>query len=105
MKQWDEESSSLNGMVTNSKTIYDEMFENAELHDKNGDWRSIYGLAVLPESRKNGYAGKLINYIIEKATQQNRVGVTLTPAKIIWFLIIKNSDLKIWEFQTLFTAS
>lgn len=68
----------INGMVTDNKTINDEMFENAQLHSDTGKWQSIFGLAVLPEHRKRGYAGKLINHIIEKSREQERAGVTLT---------------------------
>lgn len=68
----------INGMVTNNKTIKDNMFANADLHDENGEWQSVFGLAVSPACRKNGYAGKLINHLIEKSKEQNRKGVILT---------------------------
>lgn len=67
-----------NGMVTDNETLVDEMFVHADLHDENGKWQSVFGLAVSPEFRKNGLAGQLINHVIEKAKEQNRAGVTLT---------------------------
>ena len=33
----------INGMITNEKTINDEMFENVTLHNPNGDWQAIFG--------------------------------------------------------------
>ena len=57
------------------------MFEHTELHDENGAWQSVFGLAVLPRFRNNGYAGKLIYHLIEKAKEQNRAGITLTCKK------------------------
>lgn len=71
----------INGMVTNHITINDAMFEHAELHDENGAWQSVFGLAVLPQFRKKGYAGKLIDHLIEKAKEQKRAGITLTCKK------------------------
>ena len=68
----------VNGMVTDHKTINDAMFEDAELHDENGAWQSVFGLAVAPAFRNSGYAGKLMQHLIEKATVQNRRGVILT---------------------------
>ncbi|RFM33568.1 GNAT family N-acetyltransferase [Chitinophaga silvisoli] len=68
----------INGMVTNNETIIDEMFASASLHDDNGRWQSVFGLAVAPEFRKQGYAGKLIHHLIEKSRADGREGVTLT---------------------------
>ena len=68
----------INGMVTDNKTIADEMFKQAELHNENGSWQSVFGLAVLPEFRRKGYAEKLINHLIQKSKEQNRKGITLT---------------------------
>lgn len=68
----------INGIVSNSDRIYDDMFKYTELHDENGQWQSIFGIAVLPEHRNNGYAGMLINRLIEASTQQNRKGIILT---------------------------
>lgn len=68
----------INGMVTNNERIVDEMFAQANLHNDNGKWQSVFGLAVAPEFRKNGYAGKLIQHLIEKARADGREGVTLT---------------------------
>lgn len=68
----------INGMVSNQKTIKDEMFQKAELHDENGLWQSVFGLAVRHEYRKKGYAANLLDYMIAKAKEQHRAGITLT---------------------------
>lgn len=68
----------INGMVTDHETIVDEMFAHANLHKEEGKWQSIFGLAVSPDFRKHGYAGKLIRHFIDKAKEEERVGVTLT---------------------------
>ena len=68
----------VNGMVAGSKNLIDEMFENPNLHDKNGDWQMIFGVNTLPEYRKNGYAGLLLKQVIKDAKKQKRKGVVLT---------------------------
>ena len=68
----------INGMVSNNKTISDDMFVQADLHNENGSWQSVFGLAVLPAFRRKGYAEKLIAHLIAIAKGQNRTGVTLT---------------------------
>ena len=68
----------INGMVTDHKTIVDEMFKQAELHNENGSWQCVFGLAVSPTFRRKGYAEKLINHLIQKSKEQKRKGITLT---------------------------
>lgn len=68
----------INGMITNHDTIKDEMFKNVHLHNENGTWQSVFGLAVLPEFQNKGYAGKLVHHLIDVSTQKNRKGIALT---------------------------
>ncbi|MDO5532474.1 GNAT family N-acetyltransferase [Sutterella sp.] len=68
----------IDGMITNSRTITDDMFEDATLHNPDGHWQSIFGLAVLPSERHQGCASSLIRAFIEKARQEGRDGVILT---------------------------
>ena len=71
----------IDGLVTNKKDLSDEMYENASLHDENGDWQMIFGLNTLPEYRKQGYASKLIKQVIDCAENEKRLGVVLTCKK------------------------
>lgn len=68
----------INGMVTDEKTINDEMFQNPNLHNSNGNWQTIFGVNTLPEYRKHGFAGILMKKVIEGAQKQNRKGCILT---------------------------
>lgn len=68
----------VNGMVTNKKILTDEMFENPNLHNKNGDWQMIFGVNTLPEFRRKGYAEKVLRKVVEDAKNQGRKGVVLT---------------------------
>lgn len=68
----------INGCITNEKTIHDELFSNASLHNPNGDYQAIFGLDVLPEYRNQGIAAQLMNYMIEVSKSAGRKGVILT---------------------------
>lgn len=68
----------INGMVTNEMTIRDEMFEDASLHEEDGAWQAIFGVNTLPEYRRKGYAGMLMERVIEDAKAQGRKGLILT---------------------------
>ena len=57
----------IDGFVTNEKNLSDEMYENANMHDENGNWQMIFGVNTLPEYRKRGYAGMLIKKVVETA--------------------------------------
>ena len=68
----------IDGFVTNAPDLTDEMYERAELHDEGGEWQMIFGVNTLPEYRNRGYAGQLIEGMIEDAREQGRRGVVLT---------------------------
>ena len=68
----------VNGMVTDDRVISDAMFEHAELHKEDGKWQSVFGLDVLPEYRRKGYAGRLMRALIEHAREDGRRGCILT---------------------------
>ena len=71
----------INGSITNHTTIVDEMYENATLHDPNGKYQAVFGLDVLPEYQKQGFARALMQHLIAQSKQQNRKGVILTCKK------------------------
>lgn len=68
----------IDGMVTDQQTITDDLYEDASLHNPNGAWQSVFGLAVLPQKRHRGYASLLMMEMIEKARNENRRGLILT---------------------------
>ena len=68
----------VNGMVTDSPNLSDEMYANPHLHNPEGGWQMVFGVNTLPEYRKRGYAGKLINELIKDAKDKKRKGVVLT---------------------------
>lgn len=68
----------INGAVTDSKVIRDEMFEDSSLHKPDGRYQSIFGLDVRPEYQRQGIAADLMRHLIEEAKKQGRAGLILT---------------------------
>ena len=67
----------VDGMVTDQADLTDEMYDKACLHDEKGAWQMIFGVNTLPEYRRQGYAEKLLRYVINDARAQDREGLVL----------------------------
>lgn len=68
----------VDGLVTNDGTLNDHMYEDASIHDSYGDWQMIFGVNTVPAYRKQGYAGRLLEYVIEETRIAGRKGLVLT---------------------------
>lgn len=68
----------INGMVTDTDRISDEMYENTSLNNEQGKWQTVFGLDVAEGFRKRGFAALLINELIKTARNEKRQGVILT---------------------------
>lgn len=68
----------VDGFVTDSPDLTDEMYANAGLHSEKGAWQMIFGVNTIPSCRGNGYAGQLISRAIGDARSQGRKGLVLT---------------------------
>ena len=68
----------VDGMVSATPVLTDEMYEDPTLHDPKGEWQMIFGVNTLPEYRRRGLAGALINEMIAEARRQGRDGLVLT---------------------------
>ncbi|MDO4327032.1 MAG: GNAT family N-acetyltransferase [bacterium] len=68
----------INGAVTSERTIRDEMFEDASLHDAQGAYQSIFGLDVVPEWRCQGVAAALMKHLILVSKERGKKGLILT---------------------------
>ena len=73
--------SMINGMVTNTPNLADEMYHHANLHEEAGRWQMIFGVETHPDFRRKGYAGMLLHRCIEQAQQEGRAGLVLTCKK------------------------
>lgn len=68
----------IDGFVTDEPDLTDKMYENAAMHKESGKWQMIFGVNTLPEYRRRGLAGALINEMISEARRQGRDGLVLT---------------------------
>ena len=68
----------INGFVTDSSDLSDDMYADAAQHDPHGAWQMVFGVDTAPEYRHCGYASALMRRVIEDARQAGRAGLVLT---------------------------
>ena len=68
----------INGLVTDEPELRDEMYAGASFHNENGAWQMIFGVNTLPEYRRRGLAGRVMERVIADARAQGRKGCVLT---------------------------
>jgi len=68
----------VNGCVTDSLVISDDLFEPDGGHKPDGKNQAIFGLLVDPRHRKQGIAASLMNYFMEVARKAGREKMILT---------------------------
>lgn len=78
MFEGDKLISFVDGFVTNLPDLTDEMYARAEMHDEHGTWQMIFGVNTIPAYRRKGYAGQLLERMIDDARMQDRKGLVLT---------------------------
>lgn len=71
-------ASFVNGLVTETPDLLDEMYDDPSWHDQFGAWQMIFGVVTVPELRRRGYAGMLLERVITDARRQGRAGLVLT---------------------------
>ena len=57
----------INGFVTDSPDLSDDMYADAAQHDPHGAWQMVFGVDTAPEYRHCGYASALMRRVIEDA--------------------------------------
>ena len=77
----------VDGFVTDEADLRDEMYADASMHDPKGAWQMIFGVNTVPDCRRRGYAGQLIERAISDARRQGRKGLVLTckPEKVAYY--------------------
>ena len=68
----------VDGMVTDQENLTDDLYDNAAAHDEAGAWQMIFGVNTVPEYRRRGCAGLLLERAICDAKKQGRRGLVLT---------------------------
>ena len=67
----------INGMVSDEEYLRDEMYADADMHNENGDWQMIFGVEVLPEYQRKGYAAMIMKQVFEDSKARGKKGVVL----------------------------
>ena len=70
--------SMVNGMVTDREELVDEMFADAMIHQADGKWQMILGVATHPEYQRRGLAAKVLQRAIAECKAEGRKGLILT---------------------------
>jgi len=68
----------INGCTTDAPCLPDELYHDPALHCPGGAYQTVFGLDVLPEYRRHGIAGQLMNRLVEEARSRGCKGVVLT---------------------------
>ncbi|MCP4282258.1 MAG: GNAT family N-acetyltransferase [Alteromonas sp.] len=68
----------INGCRYHQPKLPDELFEDAHLHDPNGPFQTVFGLAVAPSHQRKGYASQLTQHLIDVCKDRNLSGMVLT---------------------------
>ena len=68
----------INGCTTDKPELPDELYHNEKLHKKDGDYQTVFGIDVLPEYRKNGVGGKMMESLIKLSKERGKKGIVLT---------------------------
>ena len=68
----------INGCVTSYEKLIDALYHNTALHEPDGPWQTVFGIAVLPEYQHQGIARKLMEHFKEHARVRRKKGILLT---------------------------
>ena len=68
----------INGCTYNKPDLPDILYEDANLHDKNGEYQTIFGIDTLPEYRRQGVGEHLMKALINLTKKRGKKGLVLT---------------------------
>ncbi|MFC2473731.1 MAG: GNAT family N-acetyltransferase, partial [Actinomyces sp.] len=68
----------VNGLCTHERDLSDEMYEAPTMHDPDGSWQMILGVATAPAAQGQGLATRLLRTVIETTRVHGRQGLVLT---------------------------
>ena len=68
----------VNGVVTDREELVDEMFADATIHQADGKWQMIFGVATHPEYQRRGLAAQVLQRAIADCKAEGRKGLILT---------------------------
>ena len=68
----------INGCVTSYDKLIDALYHNSSLHEPDGPWQTVFGIAVHPEYKHQGIARALKEHFKENAKMRGKQGILLT---------------------------
>ena len=68
----------VNGMLTHSPDLSDDMYEDSAFHTPEGAWQMIFGVDTIPAFRCQGCAEQILKKVIAQCKLENRRGIVLT---------------------------
>ena len=68
----------VNGPCTHEPDLTDEMYEDPTMHDPDGAWQMLLGVATAPAAQGQGLATRLLRTVIETTRAHGRQGLVLT---------------------------
>jgi len=68
----------INGCVTNSSVVYDELYITTQHHTPGGKNLAVFGLDVIPDYQRQGIATQLMQQFIQLAKNNGHSSVILT---------------------------
>ncbi len=68
----------INGCVTSYDKLIDALYHNTSLHEPEGPWQTVFGIAVLPEFQHQGIARNLMENFKKQAESRGKKGILLT---------------------------
>ena len=68
----------INGCTYNKPDLPDILYDDANLHDKNGEFQTIFGIDTLPDYRRQGVGEHLMKALINLTKKRGKKGLVLT---------------------------
>ena len=65
------------GPVTKERDLTDNMYADPSVHDPDGDWQMVFCLCTMPQHRRKGLGGLVLQRLISEAEEKGRKGVVL----------------------------
>ena len=68
----------INGCTTDKPELPDILYEKANLHVRDGDYQTVFGIDTLPDYRKKGIGTHMMNALINLTKKRGKKGIVLT---------------------------
>ena len=78
----------VDGFVTNEKDLTDKMYEQADMHDENGEWQMIFGVNTAKKQKRKGVVltckQKLVGYYSKFGFIDEGISDKSVHGNVVW---------------------